>query len=578
MEKRDLRDSEKINRPSVTEKISKRSLKGLSESEKKAYQKEQATLRQQRHRQKIKEEKAQSKFNKPKGEPTKRRNNLHNERMWASRNNYQIIRQEGKPEGAMVFLMKHQEKKEWIVTRRDFNLITQEAEADRRIYLSEGPAQGDFEILSKGKLPGEDWYAIENYYDKASKFIHEASMGNRPVPIMRLGFFFSILELRENGFEKFSGTKNISEEKKLRRGAARRFVYELLGNVVVPDKVGFFRTEYQNWLEKLANYSETVSNLTKLAAVLADATDAASIFPGLFGELTGVREIQTDLYKIVRSKYIQSATSVGHLRRTKHFSWIQISDLNEILSPGVLPQTSFNRTLLGLTTGLRPEELERLSTQPLTYLINGTHLNYKGQGIKNPKDFLISKTDQKVNVMNLSNPMLSLIGRILLKYKFECSWYPENPFQKGSKPRSTHPAFEKYPERSLRASCATMLAYCDAVDSMEMGRATRDLAAQRLGHINTLMVTQVYAPQVPSHIPNPLNYFSMSGVKFDDFWVTRFSTLWDAYLLKKFLEYYKTIMGTADFEKLKSVVEKEAKDYQTMIGHKTESHIVMDRI
>lgn len=80
-----------------------------------------------------------------------------------------------------------------------------------------------------------------------------------------------------------------------------------------------------------------------------------------------------------------------------------------------------------------------------------------------------------------------------------------------------------------------MLAYCDAVDSMEKGRATRDLAAQRLGHINTLMVTQVYAPQVPSHIPNPLNYFGISGVKFREFWVTRFSTLGDAFLLKKFI-------------------------------------------
>ena len=93
------------------------------------------------------------------------------------------------------------------------------------------------------------------------------------------------------------------------------------------------------------------------------------------------------MYKIVRSKYIQSATSVGHLKRTKHFSWIQILDLNQILSPGTLPQTSFNKTILGLTTGLRPEELERLSTQSGLYLISGTPLNYKGQGLKNPKIF-----------------------------------------------------------------------------------------------------------------------------------------------------------------------------------------------
>ena len=111
-----------------------------------------------------------------------------------------------------------------------------------------------------------------------------------------------------------------------------------------------------------------------------------------------------------------------------------------------------------------------------------------------------------------------------------------------------------------------MLAYCDAVDSLEKGRATKDLAAQRLGHINTLMVTQVYAPQVSSHISNPLNFFAMAGALFGDFLVTRFSTLWDAYLVKKSLEYYKSITGLTDFEKLKKIVKVEARHYQNMMG------------
>jgi integrase len=575
---RDTQISKSIDLSNVTNVRMRQSLNKMTEAEKQVHKKQQATLRQQRRRERLKEQEALTRFNKPKGQPNRRRNNLHNERMWASRNGFQILKSEGNPESTMVFLLKHTEKEQWVVTRRSFNLVTQEPDADRRPYTALGSAQSDFEILSSGRLPGEDWYSIENYYEKASQFIREASLGLQPVSIFRLGFFFSLLELRENGFEGFLGTKNINQEKRLRRGALRRFVYELLGNVEIPKRLGVFRTQYQNWMEKLALHAETVSNLTKLAAVLADATDAASIYPGLFGELAGVRDIQSDIYKMIRAKYLQSATSVGHLRRTKHFSWIQIGDLNEILAPGTLPQTVFNKTLLGLTTGIRPEELGRLSEKPSLYLINGTHLNYKGTGIKDPKTFLISKTDQKVNVANLANPMLSLISRILLKFKFECSWYPENPFVKASKLRSSHPAFEKYPERSLRATCATMLAYCDAVDSLEKGRATRDLAAQRLGHINTVMVTQVYAPQVPSHIPNPLNYFSLSGIQFGEFWVTRYSTLWDAYLLKKFLEYYKAIMPASEFEKLKVLVEKEAREFQAMVGDKAETHLSMDQI
>lgn len=226
--------------------------------------------------------------------------------MWASRNEFTILEYQGKPESTMVFLLKHQEKPEWIVTRRDFNIFTQEPEAERRPYVSEVSARADYQILSRGKLPEEDWYSIENYYEKASQFIKQASRGEKSVPSMRLGFFFAVRELRENGFENFAGTKNISKVKRLRRGAQRRFVYELIGNRTVPNRMGYFRTEYQNWLEKLAKYSETESNLTKLASVLGDAMDTISIFPGHFGELSGVRDVMGDLYKMVRSKYLQS--------------------------------------------------------------------------------------------------------------------------------------------------------------------------------------------------------------------------------------------------------------------------------
>lgn len=63
---------------------------------------------------------------------------------------------------------------------------------------------------------------------------------------MCLGLFFTVLELRENGFKNFVGTKNISEIKRLRRGAQSGFVYELLGSRILPSQVEYFRTEYQS--------------------------------------------------------------------------------------------------------------------------------------------------------------------------------------------------------------------------------------------------------------------------------------------------------------------------------------------
>ena len=156
----------------MTKKIEKKELSGIFHKklkiEKKEHERKQATLRQHPHRQKLKEIEIEikKKFNKPKREPHKRKNNLHNERMWA-RKDYQIFHQEGNPERCMVFLMKHQDKQEWLVIRRDFNVIAQESEADRRIYLSEIAAKANFQILSQRRLLGEDWYSIENYYDKA---------------------------------------------------------------------------------------------------------------------------------------------------------------------------------------------------------------------------------------------------------------------------------------------------------------------------------------------------------------------------------------------------------------------------
>jgi hypothetical protein len=70
----------------------------------------------------------------------------------------------------------------------------------------------------------------------------------------------------------------------------------------------------------------------------------------------------------------------------------------------------------------------------------------------------------------------------------------------------------------------------------------------------------------------------MSGVSFGDFWVTRFSTLWDAYLLKKFLEYYRAVMSPEIFERLKGKVEAEAREYQAMMGHVTEAQMSLEKM
>ena len=77
--------------------------------------------------------------------------------------------------------------------------------------------------------------------------------------------------------------------------------------------------------------------------------------------------------------------------------------------------------VLGLTTLLRPRELEVLMENPKRYILKNGTLDYKNTGPKmkllGDKHALISKTfGKRHNRENFVNPDLSIVGNLILKH------------------------------------------------------------------------------------------------------------------------------------------------------------------
>lgn len=496
-----------------------------------------------------------------------------NNSVFMSKHKYDLLDSFGERDFRMIFLLasrdSHHPEKHWFLherTLREGNSVLN----DKR-YDSLREAEEAYELLKTGNRPKDlDWRGVEFYYPQAKAFIdsHSAGGDKSRDPVLELGFLFALDELQENGFKRKDGSerlpgRNLGRDAIDRRKQFRRNTLKIVRNQ--PLETRDFDEQYRHMCITLAKGCKTESTFFALLWWLNKAIAQMQLKPAVF-KIVWPEVTAKGIVKQVSNDYRRSATGNGHLRRKKSFGYIPVDKLNDIFV-AMLNEQSINMLTLSLSTGLRPGEIRRLVQKSSPhYVLNGSHLNYKGRKIENEKLFLVSKTDAKGDVELLENPMLSIVSRVILNNDMPCSWLPENPFHNESTFRKgplAKDCFTKTPERHIRASCATMLAYCDLLDSAKSGRATRDMAAQRLGHIDTKQVVSTYAPKIPSETPNPADYFGLSGLSLDGEQVSEYSTLWDVYLLFRWLSWYKK-NKLGYYPHLKNLVKKEARAFQNM--------------
>ncbi len=536
----------------------------------------QAKIREQNRLRKIKERSAVDlKLIGPRDdEKPKKFDPKHSQSKWNSDNGF-IYETDGgkelispKTETRQVFFCKNKLKgaAEWAVAVRVKDEGTQiKKYSDRAIALDH------FLELSEGILPSDDWRTIKSYAQRASAFLLKAETGQKVSDLAsdRLGFVMAAVFLRERGFEGLAAAKWLAKSTWKRKYGAQRRIYNHIGNVTLPKSLPEFRGVYKTWCEKLILQTEAVSGFRDQESYLKEVVEFIELYSDAFPGLAGCKGIREQIVEDMVDKYIKTSKT-GRLRRTVNYKYIPVEDLTHILLNVLQFQHQFNSLILELSTGLRVEDCLRVLTNPELYIIDGTNFNYKGDGIENSEAWIVGKTGRKVDPSKLVNPTLSLISRIILRHKLPIGWTPFNPFVTAKRKAFGDKIIAKYPEKCVRATCATLLSYCELVGTVEEGKATRDTAAQRLGHVDTRTVVRTYAPRLPTE-PDPFHYFGVDRIELDGEWVSEGSTLYDTYLLKMFMQFYQKKMSKADYSKLIDLIIYESRDFRRVSKEKTKS-------
>ena len=534
----------------------------LSDDERKLRKREKARLRKQKER----KQGALKILGPEASEKPKKFDPGHAQSVWNTRNEFEPEEKSEKTETRQVFLSKKTDADVWIVHVR-----AKGEKPQSRKYLDRKIALNDFLDLSAGITPSDDWRTIDSYAQRASAFLLKAEMGEVVTDLTndRLGFVFCAVYLRERGFEGLAGSKELSPRTWKRKFAAQRRVYNVLGNVKLPESLPEFRGLYRQWCEKLVLQTEAIAGFLDQESYLKEAVEIIELYADAFPGLVGCKGIRDQIVEDILDKHVKTSKT-GRLRRTNSYRYIPIVELTHILQTTIKFQHQFNSLILELSTGLRVEDLERVVEDPDIYLLDGTHFNYRSIGIDDSDKWLVGKTGRYVDPLKLVNPSLSLVSRIILKNNLPIGWIPNNPFDTNRRKASGDPFLTKYPERCIRATCATLLSYCELIGTVEDGRATRDTAAQRLGHVDTRTVVRTYAPHLPTN-PDPFDYFEVDKIVINGEWITQGSTLYDTYLLMMFMQWYQARMSKKEYSALINMIVEESNAFRRVTKGKAKS-------
>lgn len=428
--------------------------------------------------------------------------------------------------------------------------------------------------LSTGTLRDSDWHSLDHYKEQAKKILTQVLEHPDYTPIFsrRYGFVFAVEEVLSEGFEGYPQQRNVSPQGHKALQSFRRKMLSILGNKRIPDNASQVIQDLMGCLNKISQKQTLSVRTYEMYLFLAVQTLKKSFqsLPAQFPQFAGLSERLYNDGVIFVKNNIGSTKNPGRLRQPKRHPYIPLEQLEKLLDLAFdVSYETYNYIILSLTTGLRPEEVERLAHFRSSYINNDGTLNYKHQ---HPSDDvtdlpLTSKTETKVSREDLVNPLLSVVGRVILNH-YQPQLQPDDFFDKDAAIRTSHRDLSAFYERSLRTTCATMLAFCSQAKT---GRADLHEVKNRLAHETLDQAINTYAKHAPTGAMSPEKFFNIRNLirAENNFDLGKGQNLWDMWLLRNWIQKFKAAFESSgdkvSLSRMWKQVEMESKFFQNLV-------------
>ena len=472
--------------------------------------------------------------------------------------NKEIAKHQTNP-NTFYFLVECADQKGYLVFRRIFKEGEKKScvEPRKPKILSREEAEREFQeiVFNKSKR----WKTIDHYKDKAIEFHINSRQGSESsigrYPIDQFSFLMALDEILCDGFKVLKdgaefiekGTKSSSLNRTTELQRSRRYLMHLFRNPTLPpfeDTLGWENAFRKMFTEIVydTNEDNEVSDKTYVekGSMILSLADSLTRYSAVLGSsVLTLPKIAKNEFDHIRKAYTNNQVETEPtIIPTKSFEMIDIELLEPLLERlWNQSKDDYHAALFGLSTLLRPTEIERFFKSPDSYIKNKHFLNY-GDGK------LITKTLRKTDISKLPNPCLQIVSR-LIAFHIRPQLNLENFYKKNKDGFRSDEKFSDIFFRRFRTTGAVMVKYT----------STDHEAQTRMGHTTPQMVSTTYAPLIPS-VKNPELYLGirhstfsilLNGVKHQ---FSNQSSLWDLWLLRDFMKRH--------LSELKSSTEQEA--------------------
>ena len=459
-----------------------------------------------------------------------------------------------------------------------------------KIFNSNLAAEEYFDKLSRNQCI-EEFYFPEDYEEEAKKFLDlketkkNAKKNFTWVP-KTLSFLIAVLK-------KLQEFKIASGSTKRTAKAHDNAISKMFLNDPLPKNRSEFKCWVKNHADKLLQRGNTQrpykilkdgriqgepitiiygrTRLSRFQEIMGVASDNDFLFDTLEGadDYLANKRIRKELISKNLLRTIRTSDgiiTVGTLVEEEHYppilnhpSFFEGEDNVERQNDKILElyrthdRYLFNFQILSETTCLRPEEMRRLINNIPLFFRNG-NLHYEVKNPENdksrPKLFLIQES--KYNPKNREAIRASLVAVLILKGDKAV------PFTTELKVKNSGLRIFDYTndihERRNRPTGLTGLNYSASATNPIFLPITQEQIILRPNHMGTQMLNDVYASYNPSGNFSPEEYYGMENltVMIRGQNIAEGSILWDAYLLKKYVDAKMASLRTqkekSDFE------------------------------
>jgi hypothetical protein len=360
---------------------------------------------------------------------------------------------------------------------------------------------------------------VKDYLDAAKDFKKNKFVNRDAVP-NRVGFALAVAFINKGYTEKNENELQDFD-----------YVCQSLRNrELPPDKQDFDYQEYcDDCVESFVYNVRTgafvgKTTMSTKAAKLALAIDC-------YRRKLGLKYYPAEIDKILQASIdVKIRKFKDVLPKKKNHPPLILSDIKSILDMASNLKTPnlYFRILLQLSTGLRVIDIPKLCKE---HLLSTGQLCYN-QIVSGQPDYLVTKTEDKVDPSELVNPTTSIVTRIILKYfdhqisesdadKF---WFCRSTVRQNLTSKDAY-------ERTLRTTCATYLMWASTSDNFK--KISYLDVQNRMAHINSSMITEVYAKNRPKDYDDKTvdEYLDTPCIEIDGKDLSQYENAWDLWLL-----------------------------------------------